>query len=168
MSDESDGRGAPARNQNATKHGLYADRENYYENFPNTDQDFIERMENSLAERYRKINGREPDMFAAQVLRAIAIDLEQLPDAYKYIKKQGLTQQRESIQEGTLLIEDVPNTLLETLRKQNESIIKRMEKLGLLNDPETKKANALGDAENVAELWDDEDNDVIDVDFDEV
>jgi len=168
MSDESDGRGAPARNQNATKHGLYADRENYYENFPNTDQDFIERMENSLAERYRKINGREPDMFAAQVLRAIAIDLEQLPDAYKYIKKQGLTQQRESIQEGTLLVEDVPNTLLETLRKQNESIIKRMEKLGLLNDPETKKANALGDAENVAELWDDEDNDVIDVDFDEV
>ena len=168
MSDESDGRGAPARNQNATKHGLYADRENYYENFPNTDQDFIERMENSLAERYRKINGREPDMFAAQVLRAIAIDLEQLPDAYKYIKEQGLTQQRESIQEGTLLVEDVPNTLLETLRKQNESIIKRMEKLGLLNDPETKKANALGDAENVAELWDDEDNDVIDVDFDEV
>lgn len=170
MSSDNDStdRGAPARNQNATKHGLYADRENYYENFPNTDKEFIARMETSLAERYEKINGREPDMFARQVLRAIAIDLEQIPNAYKYIKKQGLTQERESIQEGELLVEDVPNTLLESLRKQNESVIKRMEKLGLLNDPETKKANALGDAENVAELWDDGENDVIDVDFDEL
>ena len=163
---EGEKRGAPVGNQNATKHGLYADRENYYHNFPKTDTDFIDRMEKDLADRYRRINGRDPDMFAKQVLRAIAIDLEQIPNAYRYIKREGITQERENLQEGELFIEEIPNVLLETVRAQNESVINRMKKLGLLNDPQTKTANAL-QGKSVSDTWD-ADDDVIDADFSEL
>jgi|LMAX01.1.fsa_nt_gi hypothetical protein len=154
-------------NQNATRHGLYSDRENYVQNFPNADVEFIEQMHQDLCDRFRRIHGREPDMFDREVARNIAIDLEQIPSAYKYVKKQTWVQKEERIEEGTLFSDDVPNILLDDIRQQNESVIKRMKDLGLLNDPETKKASALN-GDSLAEAFADEevsDSDLIDVDF---
>jgi len=159
--------GAPEGNQRATRHGLYADREKYMQNFEGIDMEFIEAMQNDLAERYERIHGREPDMFSREVLRNIAIDLEQIPAAYRYLKKETWVQREERLEEGTLFVDDVPNILLESVRKQNESVIKRMKDLGMLQDPETKKADALK-GKSVGEIWDESgegEGDIIDLEF---
>lgn len=132
--------GAPTHNQNAAKQSLTADPHHYHENLPSDEQQWIEDTTTAMLERIRRIHGRDPDFLDQALAKSIAINFHILSKARDYSKDelvQVIIKDGDSIEEKGALVEEV--------RRFQNSIIDNIKKLGLLEDPETQKANALGE-----------------------
>ncbi|WP_192498359.1 hypothetical protein [Halorussus halophilus] len=131
--------GAPASNQNAAKHSLSADPHHYYQNLDAEEQEFIEKIASTIEDRVRENTGAVDHM--DQVLsRRVAIKLHIVSKASAYIEKEsGLVQ--EVATRGSTRKEAAP--LLEEVRRYDSSIFTNLQKLGVLDDPESQKVTAL-------------------------
>lgn len=135
--------GAPEDNQNAQTHALFSERDGYYQDLEDDEQQWVFDFTNDLLDRHRRINGREPDMFDKEALKNIAIDFHRVATANDWFRKNGLV---------NVDYEDTPQVAKKTtkvnvwakeIRQYNESVYRRMKKHGLLEDPDSQKADAM-------------------------
>ena len=135
------------QNQNAQTHALFSDKDGYYHDLEDDEQEWVFDFTHTLLDRHRRVHGEEPDMFDKEALKNIAIDYHRIADANDWFRKNGLVNRD---------FEDSPDKTKQTIkvnvwakeiRQYNESIYRRMEKHGLLNDPESQKADAIGGLE---------------------
>ncbi|WP_336035160.1 hypothetical protein [Halobacterium yunchengense] len=129
------GGGAPANNQNATKHGLDADPHHYYQSLPPKEQQFIEELARTIEDRVRENTG-SVDHTDRILSRQVAIQVHISTKASKYVEgKSGLVQKMQGRREAAPLLEEV--------RKYDNSIFQSLKELGVLEDPESAKADSV-------------------------
>lgn len=137
--------GAPEGNQNAQTHGLFASRDGYHNDLDDDEQQWVFDFTNALLDRHREMKGKEPDMFDREALKNIAIDFHKVAHANGYFREEGLVQTNwQGTMEGRVPLGDEVNVWASEIRQHNESVYRRMQKHGLLDDPESQKADALG------------------------
>jgi len=142
--------GAPERNQNRTTHGLYAVPEYLKEHFSESQEDRYVAYFEALCSRYERLHGQEPDAFAKDRLSRVAIECVKERIADEWLSEQaeetgnllisshiiGQTEEGQPIeveQENRILSE------LTALKRETRLTLKDM---GLLQDPESEKAQA--------------------------
>lgn len=129
------GGGAPANNQNATKHGLDADPHHYYQSLSSEEQQFIEDLSTTIEDRVRENTGRV-DYTDRILSRQVAIRLHISTKASNYVENEsGLDQAVRGRREVAPLLKEV--------RKYDDSIFKSLKELGVLDDPESAKAESV-------------------------
>lgn len=127
--------GAPANNQNATKHGLDADPHHYYQSLSPEEQQFIEQLATTIENRVQKNTGRV-DHTDRILSRQVAIQLHISSKASNYVgNESGLVQDVQGRGEAAPLLEEV--------RKYDDSIFQSLKKLGILDDAESAKADSV-------------------------
>jgi len=139
--------GAPEGNQNATRHGLYALPENLKAHFSETQQDRYTAYFEALCTRYEQRHGEEPDAFIKDRLSRVAIECvkERIADDYLARKaKDGnvLVEDQETLTEQGVFMEEASNKILKELTALKRETRLTLKDMGLLNDPDTKKAEA--------------------------
>jgi hypothetical protein len=153
-----DDHGAPTGNTNAVTHGAYADANSYYQDVLDEDlREFVDDVFADYFEKYRELHGDPPlgieaELFRVAVTHAKDIGLDRWADE----KPDGLESGHPLVDEETELV-PIGDGMTETQRSYRESVVLRAQKrlstdrrqwlkdLGLLEDPESQKADALGD-----------------------
>lgn len=139
------GNGEQDGNQNSQTHALFASHDGYYQALADDEQDWVFDFTHTLLDRYRDAHGKEPDMFDREALKNIAIDFHRVAHANGWFSQQGLVHEEEIRSESFEKSETKINVWAGEIRQYNESVYRRMQKHGLLDDPESQKAEALGD-----------------------
>jgi|APHM01.1.fsa_nt_gi hypothetical protein len=141
-------RSANKGNNHAEKHGLYADRQNYYKNRSTQEQYWIDSVVESLLDDAPF----SADNFAKmQMLRNIAIDMHKMQNANDFIDKAGLVQEDKVVgyaDNGKPIKEDQENPINVTYDRLNRTMTRQMKELGILDDPESQKAEQTGNLAN--------------------
>lgn len=140
--------GAPKGNQNGQKHGLYSQRSLYYEDLPAEEKAWVDSLVQSMLE---DAPFTEDNFQKFQMLRNVAIDMHKLRQANDYTSQKGLVQENIVRDEegnpmmdenGELLTETDENPINLTYDRLNRTMTKQLKELGLLDDPESQKAQA--------------------------
>lgn len=132
--------GAPKHNQNGAKHSISADPHHYAENLDPDEEEFVEQTASTILDRVAKNHGRDPDFMDEVLAQRVAIKLHMVSEASDYINDvSGLVQVVTT--EGGTHEEKAP--LLEEIRRFDNAIIKNLKSLGVLDDPESQKADAV-------------------------
>lgn len=132
--------GAPEGNQNATTHGLTADPTKYHESLPPEEREFVLDVAASIEDRIRDLKG-DVDYVDRVLARRVAIKLHIVANATDYVRSNGLTE-TVFTEDGSF---DKESPLLPVLRQYDREIWNELRDLGLLDDPESKKAGALSE-----------------------
>jgi hypothetical protein len=134
-------------NNYAEKHGLYADRQNYYKNRSPEEQQWIDAVTESLLDD-APFDG---DNFAKmQMVRNIAIDMHKMQDANTFIDQTGLARTDKTVAygpDGSPIKEDKENPINVTYDRLNRTMTRQLKELGILDDPESQQAEA---SQNIA------------------
>ena len=129
-------------NNHAEKHGLYAERQNYYNNRSRQEQQWIDAVVESLLDDAPF----SPESFAKlQMLRNIAIDMHKQQRANDYIDDVGVVERDKTIgytEQGKPILEDQENALNIAYDRLTRTTTRQLKELGLLDDPESQKAEA--------------------------
>jgi hypothetical protein len=131
---------AGENNGRAEKHGLGSDPKKYKARQDQEEADWIRSVRESILDRMRAY-GREPDFLDEVLAERTAIQLHIVSNATEYVDKNGLVQ--------TVFVEDggyekdIPQKLVQELRQYDKDIISNLKKLGVLNDPDSQKADAM-------------------------
>jgi len=129
-------------NNHAEKHGLYAERQNYYNNRSRQEQQWIDAVVESLLDDAPF----GPESFAKlQMLRNIAIDMHKQQRANDYIDDVGVVERDKTIgytEQGKPILEDQENALNIAYDRLTRTTTRQLKELGLLDDPESQKAEA--------------------------
>lgn len=129
--------GAPDNNINGAKHGLYMKADKYIERMDDeADREWIRDMIGSLEDIYRKRWREAPPKAKREILVGIAIDLHRISWSNGWFADTGLTQVQQEIVNGETITAERVNVWSGEIRKYSESVTRRMDKLGLLDDPE--------------------------------
>lgn len=132
--------GAPKHNQNAAKHSLDADPHHYAESLPPEEETFVEQAASTLLDRIAKNHGRDPDFMDEVLAQRVAIKLHMVAEASDYVSNVSGLIQVVQTEHGS---HEEKAPLLEEIRRFDNSIIKNLKSLGVLDDPETQKADAV-------------------------
>lgn len=148
---ENVGNGDQTANQNARTHGLHSTPEYLKEHLEPHHEDTYIAMFEALCTRYEEVHGRDPDYFARKRLSRMCIETvkEDLVDEW-------LAENAE--ESGNLLIDhiefegddgetvemDKPHEILEGMTALKRETRLTMKDMGLLRDPDTKRAEATG------------------------
>lgn len=139
--------GAPKGNQNAKKHGIYSQRSNYYEDLSAEEQAWVDELVSSMLddapftrENFQKF----------QMLREIGIDMHKARTANNYIGEEGVVQDNvvrddegnPIMRDGELVTETEENPVNLSYDRLKRTYTKQLKELGLLDDPESQKAEA--------------------------
>lgn len=131
--------GAPEGNNNAETHALNADPYNYYESLDPEQKEFIYRTASAIEDRLRENTG-EVGLLDEKLAKRIAIELHIVSKASDYVMNVSrLTQINDN---GNSSFER-KTALLGEIRKRDRAIAEMLQDLGVLNDPESKKAESL-------------------------
>lgn len=126
----------------AEKHGLYSDRQNYYNNRSEGEQAWIDSVVESLLDDAPF----GPDNFAKmQMVRNIAIDMHKLQRANDYIDDKGVVHKDKTVgytDDGRPIKQDEENVLNVAYDRLNRTMIRQLKELGVLDDPDSKQAEA--------------------------
>lgn len=129
-------------NNYAEKHGLYADRQNYYKNRSEEEQQWIDAVIESLLDDAPF----GPENFAKmQMLRNIAIDMHKMQNANDFIDQAGLVQQDKTIgysDDGKPIKDDEENPVNLAYDRLNRTMTRQLKELGILDDPDSQQAEA--------------------------
>lgn len=135
-------------NNYAEKHGLYADRQNYYKNRTTLEQQWIDAVVESLLDDAPF----SADNFAKMsMIRNIAIDMHKLKNANDFIDKAGLVQEDKIVgygNNGKPIKEDKENPINVTYDRLNRTMTRQLKELGILDDPESQKAESTANLAN--------------------
>lgn len=139
-SDYREGGGAPKANQNAATTHLKADPRNYHENLPPEEREFVLDTSAALEDRIRRNTG-DVDYIDRILARRIAIKIHIAAKASDTINRDDLTQTVWT-DEGSF---DKKHPIIDELRMYDSAIVSEMRQIGILDDPETAKADALAE-----------------------
>jgi len=134
-------------NNRAEKHGLYADRQNYYKNRTEAEQEWIDSVVASLMQ---DAPFSEDNFAKVQMVRNISIDMHKMQNANDFIDKAGIVDEDKIVgyhDNGKPIKEDKENPINVTYDRLNRTMTRQLKELGLLDDPESQKAEA---GENLA------------------
>ena len=131
--------GAPEGNQHAQTHALNADPHHYHQSLPPEEKEYVRDVAASIEDRIRRNTG-DVDYLDRVMARRVAIELHIVSKATDYVENvSGLTE--------TIFTEhgshEKKAALLGEIRKRDKSIFKMLKELGVLDDPESQKADAL-------------------------
>jgi hypothetical protein len=129
-------------NNHAETHGLYSDRQNYYSNRSTDEQAWIDAVVDSLLD---DASFSADNMAKLQMVRNIAIDMHKQQRANDYIDEVGVVNKDKTVgytDDGRPIKEDVENALNVAYDRLNRTMTRQMEKLGILEDPESQKAES--------------------------
>jgi len=139
--------GAPEKNTNAAKHHLYTQRTNYYETRTAEEQLWIDELVRSMmedapfgADNFQKF----------QMIREIAIDMHKKRQSNDYTAEEGLIKENvvrdddgdPMMQDGELVTDTDENPVNLTYDRLDRTMTRKMKELGLLDDPESQKAES--------------------------
>lgn len=136
-------------NTNGETHGLYTNRQSYYENRSAEEQNWIDAVVESLLDDMPG-GDTDPSFAKLQMVRNIAIDMHKEQRANDYIDEVGVVHRDKTVgytDDGRPIKEDQENPLNIAYDRLSRNITRNMEKLGILDDPESQKAEA---QENIA------------------
>lgn len=126
----------------AEKHGLYADRQNYYNNRSTTEQQWID----SIVESILDDAPFGPDAkYKLEMVRNVAIDMHKMKNANDYIDEKGVVHKDKTVgytDDGKPIKMDEENVLNIAYDRLDRATTRKLEKLGVLDDPESQKADA--------------------------
>lgn len=126
----------------AEKHGLYADRQNYYSNRSDGEQAWIDAIVESLLDDAPF----GPDSFAKmQMVRNIAIDMHKLQRANDYIDQKGVVDKDKTVgytDDGKPIKVDEENVLNVAYDRLDKTVTRKLKELGILEDPDSQDAEA--------------------------
>lgn len=130
--------GAPAHNQNAQTHATTVDPHHYHESLPPEEKEFIEDTSAAILDRIRRRQGRDPDLIDEILSRRVAINLHILSKASDYTRDELV---QVIVHDGTS--HEETGALVEEVRRYSSNVISMLKQLGVLNDPESQKAEAI-------------------------
>jgi len=126
----------------AEKHGLHADRQNYYKNRNTAEQQWID----AVFESFLDDAPFGPDNFAkVQMLRNVAIDMHKLKNANDFIDQEGLIQTDKTVgyaDNGKPIKDDEENPVNVAYDRLNRTMTRQLKELGILDDPDSQQAEA--------------------------
>lgn len=131
--------GPPAHNQNARKHALSVDPHHYEASLDSAEQGFLSDIEDSIERRMMKVKG-EVDFLDRVLARRVAIELHIVGKASAHVEEESGMVQIITGEHGS---EEKKAALLDDIRKRDKDIIGMLKNLGVLEDPESQKADAL-------------------------
>lgn len=128
----------PLGNGSKGKHNMNSDPLDYKKGLTDKgEQDFIRSARETILDRLRK--KKDPDFLDAIVAERIATRLHIAAKASEHVNEEGITE--------TVFTEhgqhEKENPVLSELRRYDNSIVSDLKDLGVLDDPETQKADAL-------------------------
>lgn len=114
---------------------IFAPNHGYYSRLTRDSQEKLDMLAHDFVERFRSNKG-VVDEIDREFARSLAVDMHIARESSRYIGKHGLT---EEVDDG----KEKVNKLMYQHKQLKESIVNRMKKLGILRDPDTKKAEAM-------------------------
>lgn len=130
--------GAPKHNQNGAKSQVDADPHHYAQSLPQDEKEFVEDTSHAILDRIRRQHGREPDFIDRIISRRIAIRLHMVAAASDYTRDelvQVIQHEHGSHEE--------PGALVQEIRRFDNSIISDLKDIGVLDDPQSQKADEM-------------------------
>jgi hypothetical protein len=122
-------------------YGLFEPNHGYYARQDQADREKLEKIAYDITQRFMRVQGMI-DEVDKEVARQLAVDMHLVRRSSEYVA-QPLLQKTSNGDEKI-------NKLIHQHRRLQESVIERMKKLGIMQDPETKKAQA---EESKADSW---------------
>jgi len=150
----------PAGNDNAASHELFSDRDVYYHRLNADRQQWVFDLTHAILDRLRAIQG-DVDLVDKELAKNIAIDMDKVATANAHISREGILQDLVIDGDGDepAVVENAQqHAILKELRLHNESIEKRLRRLGVLEDPTSQAADA---TRSLAELLADANPDTV-------
>jgi hypothetical protein len=126
----------------AEKHGLYADRQNYYKNRTDAEQQWIDGVVESILD---EAPFGADSFYKLQMVRNVAIDMHKLKNANDYIDEKGVVHKDKTVgytDDGQPIMMDEENVLNIAYDRLDRATTRKLEKLGVMDDPESQKADA--------------------------
>lgn len=123
---------------NAEKHALTADPKKYHERLDPDEKDWVFEMTEVVLDRVRANKG-DIDPLDRTLARRVVIKLHIAAKASDYINREGLM---ETVRTADGVVE-MRNRAMDELRRYDKEIFSELETLGLMDDPESQKADAL-------------------------
>lgn len=146
-------------NTHNEKHGLYTNRQTYYENTSTEEQQWIDAVVDSLLD---DAPFSADNMAKLQMVRNIAIDMHKQRRANQYIDEVGVVNKDKTVgytDDGRPIKEDQENVLNVAYDRLNRTQTRQMKELGLLEDPDTQQAEADANiAQELSKLREESDN----------
>lgn len=143
--------GAPENNGNAEKHGLTADAEKWFERHRDDVEDDVKQMVADwmeLAPFGWEVSGN------VRLLVNAAINECQIEQGDRYIEREGvITQEKIPVGDGGMMPKDVDNPVFGYKTQLQNSTLRILNKLGILDSPEAQQADAQRD---LADIWRDD------------
>lgn len=137
--------GGVGRNADGTatnyKHGAYAEPSLYYKRLPDQDQALVDAMVDSWLERAPFDESHEGNV---EILRQVAIDWHKRRQANEYLSTEGITKEEVKDYYGEYgeVREKDEHHLHITVDRLGRSSIRILKELGVLDDPQSQKADA--------------------------
>lgn len=141
-------RSANEGNNHAETHGMYADRQNYYQNRSTEEQQWIDAVVESLLD---DAPFDADNMAKLQMVRNIAIDMHKQQRANDYIDEVGVVHKDKTTgytEDGRPIKEDIENPLNVAYDRLNRTMTRQMKELGILDDPDSQQAEAQNNIAN--------------------
>lgn len=139
---------------NGEKHGLYTNRQTYYENRSDAEKAWIDAVVESLLDD--SPFGDDPSFAKLQMIRNIAIDMHKLQRANDYIDEKGVVDKDKTVgytDDGKPIKVDEENVLNVAYDRLNRTMTRQLKELGCLPDPDSQQAEATANiASELAEL----------------
>lgn len=134
-------------NNENEKHSLYSKRSLYYENRNAEEKAWIDTLISSMLD---DAPFTKDDFQKFQMLRNIAIDMHKLRTANDYMEENGLIEEdfvrdedgNPIIRDGEYVTESKENPINLVYDRVNRTKTKEMKELGLLDDPDSRQADA--------------------------
>lgn len=159
---EREGSGAPKENTNAVTHGAYAECNSYYQNvLDDTMREFVDDVFADYLEQYRELHGDPPlgiesELFRISVTHAKDIGLDRWADEKPEELDSGHPLVDKETRKKSVTHRDRSSQIIEERRYRGSVVTQAQKKLstdrrqwlkdlGLLEDPESQKADALND-----------------------
>jgi len=133
----------PSGLTNAETHGLYTKRQNYYDNRSEEEQNWMDAVVESLLDDMP--GGNDPSFAKLQMVRNIGIDMHKAKRANNYIDEVGVVHKDKTTgytDDGRPIKEDVENPINIAYDRLNRTLMRQCKELGILDDPESKNAEA--------------------------
>ncbi len=152
------GQGGSEDNTNAVTHGAYADENSYYQNVLDESlQEFVDDVFEDYYERYEELHGEpllgiEAELFRISVTHAKDIGLERWANGKPEGLKSGhpLVDQETRYTENGREFHKYKESIVQTAQKRLSNDRRQwLKDLGLLEDPESQKADAVGDLASI-------------------
>lgn len=121
------------------RHNLTSDPKKYHDSLDQAERDFVLDVSATIEDRLREKRG-DIDLLDRVMARRIATRIHIASEAADYISDSSIVQQR--FEDGDAYDEE--NPLLGNLRRYDASIIDDLRKLGVIDDPGSEAADALG------------------------